>query len=221
MENILNCNKVLWFEKEICLFSATTLTPWHLYDLLLWMCCLVDSVSNGQSAVAACNRLAELQEFRSSRTVKVNPDRPQQHARFLALEVSGVRVRTWRHCLPPPSEPGRLQSLRQGVWAAGAGPRGGGQGGSWQTSGGGQAGGAAGSRARVSPLRVCKHHEVKVLICNIVLVSVSFLGKADKVVVEVVPISRMIDCDTEKSLIVGLLHFFFKLEKIRIWCSFV
>lgn len=70
--------------------SATKFPPWYSYDLSLWICCLVDSVFNGQSAVQACNRLAELQEFRSSQTVKVNPDRPQQQARFLTLEVSGA-----------------------------------------------------------------------------------------------------------------------------------
>ncbi|KAI3377847.1 hypothetical protein L3Q82_008984, partial [Scortum barcoo] len=37
-------------------------------------------------AIQACNRLADLQEFKSSQTVKVNPDRPQQQARFITLE---------------------------------------------------------------------------------------------------------------------------------------
>lgn len=45
----------------------------------------------GQGAVQACNRLSELQEFRSSQTFKVNPDRPQQQARFATLEVSVLR----------------------------------------------------------------------------------------------------------------------------------
>ncbi|KAM6943603.1 methenyltetrahydrofolate synthase domain-containing protein [Xenentodon cancila] len=43
-------------------------------------------IPNFKGAIQACNRLAELQDFRSSHTVKVNPDRPQQQARFVALE---------------------------------------------------------------------------------------------------------------------------------------
>lgn len=49
---------------------------------------LIDHVLTGQGAIQACNRLADLQEFKSSQTVKVNPDRPQQQARFVTLEVS-------------------------------------------------------------------------------------------------------------------------------------
>lgn len=45
------------------------------------------SVFNGQAANQACDRLADLQVFKSIQTVKVNPDRPQQQARFIALEV--------------------------------------------------------------------------------------------------------------------------------------
>lgn len=45
-------------------------------------------VRTGQGASQACNRLVDLQEFKSSQTIKVNPDRPQQQARFVALEVS-------------------------------------------------------------------------------------------------------------------------------------
>ncbi|KAM9366967.1 methenyltetrahydrofolate synthase domain-containing protein [Symphorus nematophorus] len=43
-------------------------------------------IPNFKGAIQACNRLADLQEFKSSQTVKVNPDRPQQQARFVALE---------------------------------------------------------------------------------------------------------------------------------------
>lgn len=111
MENILNYNNGVGIWEGNVSVSATTLTPWHLCDLSLWICCLVDSVFNGQSAIQACNRLAELQEFRSSQTVKVNPDRPQQQARFLTLEVSGV----WMKKLPSlfPSSP-----LNQGAFKA-------------------------------------------------------------------------------------------------------
>lgn len=50
--------------------------------------CFFPRLLTDQGAIQACNRLAELQEFRSSQTVKVNPDRPQQQARFVTLEVS-------------------------------------------------------------------------------------------------------------------------------------
>lgn len=41
-----------------------------------------------QAATAACDRLPVLQEFRSSSVVKVNPDKPQERARFHTLRVS-------------------------------------------------------------------------------------------------------------------------------------
>lgn len=50
--------------------------------------CLIYCVLTGQGANQACNRLVDLQEFKSSQTIKVNPDRPQQQARFVTLEVS-------------------------------------------------------------------------------------------------------------------------------------
>lgn len=74
--------------------SATILTLWYLNNLSLCIRCFVYSVFNDQSATQACNRLTDLQEFRSSQTVKVNPDRPQQQARFLTLEVSRVWMKT-------------------------------------------------------------------------------------------------------------------------------
>ncbi|CAN9507013.1 unnamed protein product [Ophioblennius macclurei] len=43
-------------------------------------------IPNFKGANQACNRLADLPEFKSSQTVKVNPDRPQQQARFVTLE---------------------------------------------------------------------------------------------------------------------------------------
>lgn len=55
---------------------------------LCFICCVI----TGQGAVQACDRLANLQEFRSSQVVKVNPDRPQQQARFATL---GVSVSRW------------------------------------------------------------------------------------------------------------------------------
>uniref|UniRef100_A0A3Q2UP56 Methenyltetrahydrofolate synthase domain-containing protein n=1 Tax=Fundulus heteroclitus TaxID=8078 RepID=A0A3Q2UP56_FUNHE len=44
-------------------------------------------IPNFKGANQACDKLAELQEFRSSQTVKVNPDRPQLQARFVTLEA--------------------------------------------------------------------------------------------------------------------------------------
>ncbi|XP_061521907.1 methenyltetrahydrofolate synthase domain-containing protein isoform X2 [Phycodurus eques] len=44
-------------------------------------------IPNFKSAVEACNRLTVLQEFKCSQTIKINPDRPQQHARFITLEA--------------------------------------------------------------------------------------------------------------------------------------
>ncbi|XP_065126056.1 methenyltetrahydrofolate synthase domain-containing protein isoform X2 [Paramisgurnus dabryanus] len=44
-------------------------------------------IPNFKGATLACNRLNDLHKFRSSRVVKVNPDRPQGQARFIALHV--------------------------------------------------------------------------------------------------------------------------------------
>ncbi|XP_077376205.1 methenyltetrahydrofolate synthase domain-containing protein isoform X2 [Festucalex cinctus] len=44
-------------------------------------------IPNFKDAVQTCNRLTVLQEFKSSQTIKINPDRPQQHARFVTLEA--------------------------------------------------------------------------------------------------------------------------------------
>lgn len=57
-------------------------------SLSMCICGLVYYVLAGQGAVQACDKLTDLQEFKSSQTVKVNPDRPQQQARFVTLEVS-------------------------------------------------------------------------------------------------------------------------------------
>nr|XP_055029384.1 methenyltetrahydrofolate synthase domain-containing protein isoform X2 [Misgurnus anguillicaudatus] len=44
-------------------------------------------IPNFKGATLACNRLIDLGKFRSSRVVKVNPDRPQGQARFIALHA--------------------------------------------------------------------------------------------------------------------------------------
>ena len=40
-----------------------------------------------QGASEAADKAAQLEEFKKARTVKINPDKPQEHARFLTLEV--------------------------------------------------------------------------------------------------------------------------------------
>uniref|UniRef100_A0A8C1WAU0 Methenyltetrahydrofolate synthase domain-containing protein n=1 Tax=Cyprinus carpio TaxID=7962 RepID=A0A8C1WAU0_CYPCA len=44
-------------------------------------------IPNFKEATCACNRLPDLPKFRSSRVIKVNPDRPQEQARFITLEA--------------------------------------------------------------------------------------------------------------------------------------
>lgn len=46
----------------------------------------------GQGAAQASNQLKVLQEFRSSSVVKVNPDKPQEQARYCTLEVSATHL---------------------------------------------------------------------------------------------------------------------------------
>ncbi|XP_077978647.1 methenyltetrahydrofolate synthase domain-containing protein-like [Glandiceps talaboti] len=45
-------------------------------------------IPNFKGAAAANDRLKELDVFRLARTVKINPDKPQEHARFLTLEAN-------------------------------------------------------------------------------------------------------------------------------------
>ena len=40
-----------------------------------------------QGSAQACDRACELEVFTRSRTVKINPDKPQEQARFKTLEV--------------------------------------------------------------------------------------------------------------------------------------
>ncbi|XP_078139699.1 methenyltetrahydrofolate synthase domain-containing protein isoform X3 [Centroberyx gerrardi] len=83
-------------------------------------------IPNFKGAAEACDRLAVLQEFKSSQTVKVNPDRPQQQARFVTLEarktllVPTPRLRTGLfNKITPPQEASKEQlrvcSTSQGV----------------------------------------------------------------------------------------------------------
>lgn len=45
-------------------------------------------VPNFKGAVEAAQQLTELDEFKKSRTIKINPDKPQEPVRFLALEAN-------------------------------------------------------------------------------------------------------------------------------------
>ena len=45
------------------------------------------SIPNFKGAAAAAHSLAALDDFRQAKVVKVNPDKPQETVRFLALEV--------------------------------------------------------------------------------------------------------------------------------------
>ncbi|XP_068436916.1 methenyltetrahydrofolate synthase domain-containing protein isoform X2 [Clinocottus analis] len=83
-------------------------------------------IPNFKGASQACNRLVDLQEFKSSQTIKVNPDRPQQQARFVSLEaqktllVPTPRLRTglFNKITPPQDaskEQLRICSSSQGV----------------------------------------------------------------------------------------------------------
>lgn len=71
---------------------------WTTCPVCVRACLAVCGCLCGQGAVPACDRLSALQEFKSSQTVKVNPDRPQQQARYITLDVS---VHSHPLSLPP------------------------------------------------------------------------------------------------------------------------
>ncbi|XP_050991531.1 methenyltetrahydrofolate synthase domain-containing protein isoform X3 [Labeo rohita] len=83
-------------------------------------------IPNFKVAAHACKRLPDLQKFRSSRVIKVNPDRPQEHARFIILEarktllVPTPRLKTglFNRIIPPKGatkEELRVCSTSQGI----------------------------------------------------------------------------------------------------------
>ncbi|XP_030622214.1 methenyltetrahydrofolate synthase domain-containing protein isoform X2 [Chanos chanos] len=83
-------------------------------------------IPNFKGAAQACNRLIDLQEFKSSKVVKVNPDRPQEKARYNTLDarktllVPTPRLRTglFNKIVPPPGaskEDLHVCSTSQGV----------------------------------------------------------------------------------------------------------
>ncbi|KAM9121921.1 methenyltetrahydrofolate synthase domain-containing protein isoform 4-T6 [Pangshura tecta] len=83
-------------------------------------------IPNFKSASHAASRLPGLQEFRTAKTIKINPDAPQKTARFLTLEarktllVPTPRLRTglFNKIVPPPGatkEILRICATSQGV----------------------------------------------------------------------------------------------------------
>ena len=44
-----------------------------------------------QGSAEACDKAAQLKEFQTAQTIKVNPDKPQEQARFLTLEVKYLK----------------------------------------------------------------------------------------------------------------------------------
>jgi len=67
-------------------------------------------IPNFKGSESACQKAASLEEFARARTVKVNPDKPQEHIRYLALQahksllVPTPRLRSGllNHITPPP-----------------------------------------------------------------------------------------------------------------------
>lgn len=65
-------------------------------------------IPNFKGAADAAQRLAELDEFKKARTIKINPDKPQEPVRFLALEankeiivpIPRLRSGLFRHVTP-------------------------------------------------------------------------------------------------------------------------
>uniref|UniRef100_T1IMT5 Methenyltetrahydrofolate synthase domain-containing protein n=1 Tax=Strigamia maritima TaxID=126957 RepID=T1IMT5_STRMM len=47
---------------------------------------VVNRIPNFKGAHEACAQISQLDQFKSAQTVKINPDKPQQHARYITLE---------------------------------------------------------------------------------------------------------------------------------------
>lgn len=76
-------------------------------------------IPNFVDASIAADKMAELDEFKKARTVKINPDKPQEHARFLTLEakktllVPTPRLRTGLFNRITPPEDANKEILRK------------------------------------------------------------------------------------------------------------
>ncbi|KAK7442093.1 hypothetical protein BaRGS_00040535 [Batillaria attramentaria] len=79
-------------------------------------------IPNFVDAAVAADKAAELDVFKSARTVKINPDKPQEHARFLTLEadktllVPTPRLRTglFNKITPPEDAKGDFEEMFHG-----------------------------------------------------------------------------------------------------------
>lgn len=85
-------------------------------------------IPNFEGAIQACDNLPQLDAFKTAQTIKVNPDKPQEQARFLVLEGDKTLVvtplrrsarRNVLHRMQPPNDASdkdlRLCSRYQGV----------------------------------------------------------------------------------------------------------
>ena len=73
---------------EINIVILTTKQKQLVSNCLLYMCV----VHVPQDAAVAAEKAAGLEQFKSARAVKINPDKPQENARFLTLEVGAAVV---------------------------------------------------------------------------------------------------------------------------------
>lgn len=76
-------------------------------------------IPNFVDAAVAADKMAELEEFKEARSVKINPDKPQEHARFLTLEANKTllvptpRLRTGLFNKITPPEDANKEILRK------------------------------------------------------------------------------------------------------------
>ncbi|XP_076438003.1 uncharacterized protein LOC143277145 [Babylonia areolata] len=76
-------------------------------------------IPNFVDAAVAAEKVAELEQFKSARTIKINPDKPQENARFLTLEANKTllvptpRLRTGLFNKITPPEDANKEMLRK------------------------------------------------------------------------------------------------------------
>lgn len=57
-------------------------------DLVNFPLTVYDRIPNFKGAAEAAQRLADLEFFKEAKIIKINPDKPQEPVRFLALEAN-------------------------------------------------------------------------------------------------------------------------------------
>lgn len=57
-------------------------------DLVNFPLTVYDRIPNFKGAAEAAQRLADLEVFKEAKIIKINPDKPQEPVRFLALEAN-------------------------------------------------------------------------------------------------------------------------------------